>query len=178
MIFIHTFKLSSVTTQLSTYIQIIFSDNPTINLVSFESVIQKRVKFIAFDADNSDLFKCVSTIFMQFFDSFYNPNPEHTLENPKYAGWVATLTIRSRKRMSSNMFPLVLCDHLGLISQNSFVYTRKSEMSWESCNNYHSTQKKVVLFKYVSTSTVRSLGSHIHNILGIHSKIRNELREL
>jgi len=65
--------------------------------ILFLSVIQKRVMFIAFDAHNSDIFKYVSTIFMQFLGSFYNPNLEDTVENPKWAERVVTLTIRRRK---------------------------------------------------------------------------------
>ena len=37
---------------------------------------------------------------------------------------------------------------------------------------------KLGLFKYVSTFTVQSLGSHIQKILGFHPKIQNEMRDL
>ena len=111
----------------------------------FESVIQKRVKFIAFDADNSDFFKYVSTIFMQFLGSFYNPNPEYTLENPKWAERVVTLTIRRRKsrafQICIHFYCAIIQRHWGLIYQKFWVYTRKSEMSWESCGTCHSTQE-------------------------------------
>ena len=54
------------------------------NFFLSESVIQKRVEFIAYDADNSDLVKyLVSIIFMKFMGSYYNPNPEYAIENPK-----------------------------------------------------------------------------------------------
>jgi len=152
-----------------------------------ESVIQKRVKFIAFYADNSDLFKYVSTNFMQFLGSFYNPNPEYTMENTKWAERVVTLSIRRRKSMafwicihfccaiiwvsytknpgytlenpkwaervvtrtirrrksraSQNMYSPLLCNHRCLIYTKSWVYTRKSKMSWESWNTYYSTQE-------------------------------------
>jgi len=50
-------------------------DNPTVNFVSFQVYDPKESQvYIAFDADNSDLFKYVSTIFMQSLGSFWNPN--------------------------------------------------------------------------------------------------------
>jgi len=61
---------------------------------------------------------------------------------------VALVTLGSKSFIefwcSWDMYPLLLCDHWGLIYPKSLVYTRKSEISWESCNIYHSTQKKQV----------------------------------
>ena len=39
------------------------------------------------------------------------------------------------------MYPLELCDHLGLIHTKSWVCTRKSEIRRESCSTPYSTQK-------------------------------------
>jgi len=56
-----------------TYIKIIYSSTVTTQLsIMFlsESVIQMKVKYIAFDADSSDLFKHVFNNFMQFLGLF------------------------------------------------------------------------------------------------------------
>jgi hypothetical protein len=64
-----------------TYTKTIYSSTVTTQrsiLFLSESVIQKRVKYIAVYADNSDPFKNVSIIFMQFLGSFDNPSPRYT----------------------------------------------------------------------------------------------------
>jgi len=73
---------------------------------------------IAFDTDNSDLFKYVSTIFMQFLGSFYNPNPEYTIVES-----VVTLTIRRRKSRALQICIHFYCAIIGVSYTQNPGYT-------------------------------------------------------
>ena len=147
--------------------------------ILFLSVIQKRVKvLIAFDPDNSYLFKYVLTISMQFEGSSHVPNPGCTLENSKWAERSVVLIIRRRKLRAFQVFIDFYCAIIGV------SYTENPGFKPENPNErrelYYSPfdAKNLRYFKYVSTSTMRSLGFHIQKILGIHSKTQNERREL
>ena len=77
------------------------------------------------------------------------------------------------------MYPLLLYDHWGLIYRKSWVYTRKSKMSCESCSTCYSTQES----DGFSNMDPPFLCDHwgpglIQKILGMHSKIQNERGEL
>jgi len=77
---------------------------------------------------HADFFKYVSTIFMQFLGSFHNPNPGYTLENPKWAERVVTLTIRCRK---SRTFQIFIHFHYAIIGVS---YTQNPGYTLENAN--------------------------------------------
>ena len=82
--------------------------------IFFLSAIQKRIKNIAFDRDNSDLVKYASPIFTQLKALIYNPNPGYTIENPKGAERVEVLTIRRTKIRASQTCIHFYCAIIGV----------------------------------------------------------------